>query len=68
MVTVYVPFAAVGVLAGGDEVEVPPPQPDTVRPITTRTQAASMTARPQERRPANQNKSSPAVAMMICMA
>jgi hypothetical protein len=38
IVTVYTPFAAVGVaVVGGDEVELPPPaQPDTAMPITTR--------------------------------
>ena len=47
IVTVYIPFAAVGVaVAGGDEVELPPPppaQPDTAMPITTRMHAAAIT-------------------------
>ena len=71
MVTVYVPFAAVGVLVvGGGEVELPPPppQPDTVTAMTTRMQIAATTANLRERRMVKQSRSSPAIAMLTCIA
>ena len=71
IVTVYIPFAAVGVaVVGGDEVELPPPpaQPDTAMPITTRMHAAAITANLCERRPSNANKTSPVIAIPACTA
>jgi hypothetical protein len=71
MVTAYVPFAALGVLTGGGEEELPPPleQPKAPRPIATKMHAAATMASLGERwRPTNPNKSSPAMAMLISIA
>ena len=70
MVTVYVPFAAVGVLVVGGEVELPPPppHPDTVTAMTTTMQIAATTANLRERRTVKQSRSSPAIAMLTCIA
>ena len=70
MVTVYVPFAALGVLTGGGEEELPPPleQPEAPRPIATKTHAAATMPSLRERRPPNPNTSSPAMAMTISIA
>lgn len=71
MVTVYVPFAALGVLTGGGEEELPPPleQPEAPRPIATKMHAAAtMASLGERRRPTNPNKSSPATALLISIA
>lgn len=71
MVTVYIPFAALGVLTGEGEEELPLPleQPEAPRPIATKMHAAAtMASLGERRRPTNPNKSSPAMAMLISIA
>lgn len=69
MVTVYVPFATVGVLlGGGGGVELPPPQPDAASPITTKMHALASIARLRDRRPTNPATSSPAIIKTVCAA
>lgn len=66
MVTVYVPFATVGVvLEGGDDVELPPPQP-AASPITTKMPTAATIASLCGRRLTSQATSSPPITKPIC--